>query len=57
MTSPTAIFCKACCDYHVKFVTGGEHGGSVFAAPINGKVLKLLSHHIVHGEIVVPGQP
>eukprot|EP00439_Symbiodinium_sp_Y106_P082790 s190_g22.t1 len=34
---------------------GGEHGGSVFAAPINGKVLKLLSHHIVHGEIVVPG--
>ena len=27
----------------------------VFAAPIQGKVLKLLSHHRVHGEIVVAG--
>lgn len=27
----------------------------VFAAPIKGKVLQLLSHHIIYGEIVVPG--
>lgn len=28
----------------------------VFAAPIKGKVLQLLSHHIIYGEIVVPGR-
>ena len=30
-------------------------GVTVFAAPIKGKVLQLLSHHIIYGEIVVPG--
>ena len=29
----------------------------VFSAPIKGKVLQLLSHHIIYGEIVVPGPP
>ncbi|CAJ1440834.1 unnamed protein product, partial [Effrenium voratum] len=33
----------------------GEPGVTVFAAPIKGKVLQLLSHHIIYGEIVVPG--
>ncbi len=33
----------------------GEAGVMVFAAPIKGKVLQLLSHHIIYGEIVVPG--
>ncbi|CAK9054933.1 unnamed protein product [Durusdinium trenchii] len=33
----------------------GDGGVMVFAAPIKGKVLQLLSHHIIYGEIVVPG--
>jgi len=30
-------------------------GASVYSSPIDGHVLELLSHHVVHGEVVVPG--
>lgn len=32
-----------------------EDGVHVLSCPIDGHVLELLSHHIVHGEVVVPG--
>jgi hypothetical protein len=34
---------------------GTEPGLQVFASPIRGKVVLLLSHHIIYGEVVVPG--
>ncbi|CAK9102638.1 unnamed protein product [Durusdinium trenchii] len=33
----------------------GEDGVCILSCPIDGHVLQLLSHHIVHGEVVVPG--
>eukprot|EP00927_Polykrikos_kofoidii_P027406 TRINITY_DN24121_c0_g1_i1.p1 TRINITY_DN24121_c0_g1~~TRINITY_DN24121_c0_g1_i1.p1 ORF type:complete len:1726 (+),score=253.18 TRINITY_DN24121_c0_g1_i1:168-5180(+) len=35
--------------------TNRPDGSSVYSCPIDGHVLELLSHHIVHGEVVVPG--
>eukprot|EP00928_Gymnodinium_smaydae_P004000 TRINITY_DN11406_c0_g2_i2.p1 TRINITY_DN11406_c0_g2~~TRINITY_DN11406_c0_g2_i2.p1 ORF type:complete len:2568 (+),score=644.11 TRINITY_DN11406_c0_g2_i2:184-7887(+) len=35
--------------------TARPDGSMVYSAPIDGHVLELLSHHIVHGEVVVPG--
>lgn len=32
-----------------------DDGSVVFSSPFDGHVLELLSHHIVHGEVVVPG--
>eukprot|EP00931_Biecheleriopsis_adriatica_P048348 TRINITY_DN27935_c0_g1_i1.p1 TRINITY_DN27935_c0_g1~~TRINITY_DN27935_c0_g1_i1.p1 ORF type:complete len:5156 (-),score=1260.04 TRINITY_DN27935_c0_g1_i1:82-15549(-) len=32
-----------------------EDGAACLSCPIDGHVLELLSHHIVHGEVVVPG--
>jgi acyl transferase domain-containing protein/NADPH:quinone reductase-like Zn-dependent oxidoreductase/acyl carrier protein len=34
---------------------GPQPNITVFSAPIRGKLVKLLSHHIIYGEIVVPG--
>merc|ERR1719197_747620 len=33
----------------------GEDGSTTVTAPIRGKLAELLSHHIIFGEIVVPG--
>jgi acyl transferase domain-containing protein len=33
----------------------GEDGSTAITAPIRGKLVELLSHHIIFGEIVVPG--
>ena len=32
-----------------------EMGYTVYSAPIRGKLVHLLSHHIIYGEVVVPG--
>ena len=42
--------------HNSEIFVAGEAGVMVFAAPIKGKVLQLLSHHIIYGEIVVPGR-
>jgi len=39
----------------IRHKTKREDGVSILSSPIDGHVLQLLSHHIVHGEVVVPG--